>query len=361
MINNRSSFYDSKAALKASTDILQNIIGSTRDAVIVVDGSMRVVASNAPADQAFSRERTPLAEKRLSEVIRDLNLHVAFRRAVAEKVRTDLKIEQTQTDKQIFDVHIAPLDLEGATYAIGFFSNVSQIERLEKVRQEFLSNISHELRTPLTSIMAFVETLEDGAIDDRENNRRFLSTIRRNAERMSMLISDILELSMIESGNILIDVKQVRIAHLVDEVFASLSSKAAEREILLVNEVPIDARIDADPMRLEQMLTNLIDNAIKFNRPGGSVTVSLESAERWHRLMVADTGEGIVAAHLHRIFERFYRVDRGRTRDIGGTGLGLSIVKHLARLHCGEISVDSTLGAGTVFTIQLPVLPTVKE
>lgn len=361
MINYRSTFYDTKDNLKSSTDILENIIASTRDAVIVVDGSMRIIASNSPADIAFSREKMPLAEKRLSEVIRDLNLHVAFRRAVAEKQRTDLKIEQTQTAKQIFNVHIAPLDLEGVTYAIGFFSNVSQIERLEKVRQEFLSNISHELRTPLTSILAFVETLEDGAIDDRENNRRFLSTIRRNAERMSMLISDILELSLIESGNVSIEVKQVRIAHLVDEVFASLSSKAAEREIALINEIPVDSRIDADPMRLEQMLTNLIDNAIKFNRPCGSVTVSLELSGHNYLLRVADSGEGIVAAHLQRIFERFYRVDRGRTRDVGGTGLGLSIVKHLSKLHGGEISVNSTLGVGTVFTIQLPILSSINS
>lgn len=356
MINYRSSSYNPTSTLKASKEILQTIIGSTRDAVIVVDSSMRIVASNQPAELAFARERSPLTEKRLSEVLRDLNLHVAFRQAINENHITDHKIEVAQANKQIFEVHIAPIEIEDKVYGIGFFTNISQIERLEKVRQEFLSNISHELRTPLTSILAFVETLEDGAIDDRENNRRFLSTIRRNAERMSMLISDILELSLIESGNVSIEVKQVRTAHLIDEVFASLSSKAAEREIDLVNEVPADARIDADPMRLEQMLTNLIDNAIKFNRLGGSVKVTLDQTDRSYFVKVADTGEGIVAAHLQRIFERFYRVDRGRTRDVGGTGLGLSIVKHLAKLHNGEISVASDLGNGTVFTIQLPRL-----
>lgn len=341
-----------------SRRLLHSIINSIREAVLVVDPSMKIVASNASATRAFSREYPDLKGKRLSEVMRDLNLHVAFRRASTEKVGTDLKIELTGNEKRVYDVHIAPFELEGEVYAIGMFYDVSQIERLEKVRQEFLSNISHELRTPLTSILAFVETLEDGAIDDRENNRRFLSTIRRNAERMHVLIADILELSLIESGNVSIDVKKVRVSHLIDEVFATLSSKAAENDVELINVISSEERIDADPMRLEQMLTNLIDNAIKFNRSGGRVTVSMDRNDESYFLNVSDTCEGILAAHLNRIFERFYRVDRGRTRDVGGTGLGLAIVKHLARLHGGEISVNSALGQGTVFTIQLPILHT---
>ena len=338
-----------------SRRILYSIIDSIPEAVLVVDPSMKIIASNASANRAFSREYPDLKGKRLSEVMRDLNLHVAFRRASTEQIGTDLKIELTGNEKRVYDVHIAPFELDGEVYSIGMFYDVSQIERLEKVRQEFLSNISHELRTPLTSILAFVETLEDGAIDDRENNRRFLSTIRRNAERMHVLIADILELSLIESGNVSVDVKKVRISHLIDEVFATLSSKAAENDVELTNEISSEERIDADPMRLEQMLTNLIDNAIKFNRSGGRVTVSLDRNDESYFLKVTDTGEGILAAHLNRIFERFYRVDRGRTRDVGGTGLGLAIVKHLARLHNGEISVRSSLGQGTVFTIQLPI------
>ncbi len=335
-------------------EIFQGLIDTSREAVLATDSSVRIAASNRRAHEAFARENSPLNGKRLSEVIRDPGLHDAFRRALIDGSPTDLRIELIGTEKRTYDAHIAPLALKNTRYVVGTFYDVTQIERLERVRQEFLSNISHELRTPLTSILAFVETLEDGAIDDPENKGRFLSTIRRNAERMHVLIADILELSLIESGNVSIDVNQVRIGHLIDEVFATLSSKAAERNIKLIKTVTDVDRVTADPMRLEQMLNNLVDNAIKFNRLGGSVTVSLEQRGRRSLLSVSDTGEGIVAAHADRIFERFYRVDRGRTRDVGGTGLGLAIVKHLARLHKGEISVSSKLGLGTTFTIELP-------
>lgn len=336
-------------------ELLQGVLEANRDAVIVVGPQMRINTANRAANEAFVRDEGALAGRRLSEVFREISLHEAFQNAITLGRTADLKLEFGSPDKRTFNVHVAPIAVCSTVLAIGWFDDVTEIERLERARQVFLSNISHELRTPLTSILAFVETLEDGAIDDRENNRRFLATIRRNAERMHALIADILELSSIETGEISIDVVQVRVSHLVDEVFASLSSKAGDREIGLINEIPPEARVYADPMRLEQMLTNLVDNAIKFNRVAGTVTVSLERKDRKDLLSVADTGEGLPSVHLSRIFERFYRVDRGRTREVGGTGLGLAIVKHLARLHGGEISVASTLGRGTTFTIELPV------
>lgn len=334
--------------------ILEAIVEASREAVLIADSSLRIVVCNENARRSFARENLELPGKRLSEVFRDIALHEAFRKAVGSGGPSDIRIEISAAERRVYDVHVASLGIGRELFAVGMFYDITQIERLERVRQEFLSNISHELRTPLTSILAFVETLEDGAIDDRENNRRFLSTIRRNAERMHALIADILELSLIESGNISIEVKQVRVGHLVDEVFAALSSKAAERQIRLVNTIGTDDRVNADPMRLEQMLTNLIDNAIKFNRSEGSVTVRLEHHPEKDVVAVEDSGEGILAGHVDRIFERFYRVDRGRTREVGGTGLGLAIVKHLARLHGGEIAVSSTLGSGTAFYIELP-------
>lgn len=339
-----------------SYELLRAILDTARESIIIVDSSMQIVLSNACASDTFARGED-IAGRRLSEVIRDASLHEAFRKAATDQTNSDLKLELMGAERRSFDIRISPVNLEGNRCAIGVFYEITKIERLERVRQEFLSNISHELRTPLTSIMAFVETLEDGAIDDKENNRRFLGVIRRNSERMHALIADILELSMIESGNVSIDVRQVNLGHMVDEVFASLSSKAAEKEVSLKNLVPIDSRVTADPGRLEQMLTNLIDNAIKFNRKNGSVTVSLESDDDMRRIAVEDTGEGIVPEHVDRIFERLYRVDRGRTREVGGTGLGLAIVKHLARLHGGEISVHSQLGVGTRFVIELPLRP----
>ncbi len=332
---------------------LNELFKTMRESVIVVGEDTRIFASNQAAYDAFARLNGVLENKRLSEVIRDLNLHEAFRRALEEEKVSDVELALVGTDKK-YDVRIAPFEFDEKRGAIGIFYDISQIERLENVRQEFLSNISHELRTPLTSILAFVETLEDGAITDDENNLRFLSVIRRNAERMHHLINDILELSSIESGKITIEPKKSNLANLTDEVFTNLSAKAAEKQIRLVNEVAAGAFVFADAARLEQMLTNLIDNAVKFNREGGSVSVSHTQANGSDVISVADTGEGISGDHLQRIFERFYRTDRARSREIGGTGLGLAIVKHLARLHGGEISVTSTPGKGSVFFIELP-------
>jgi two-component system, OmpR family, phosphate regulon sensor histidine kinase PhoR len=338
----------------STLEILERLLEANRESVIVVDGARRLVAANRAAEIAFGRQFGSMRLRRLSEVIRDLQLHEAFGRALDDGTSTEVKMDFIGSGRRSYDIHVSPIDLDGAPHAIGVFYDVTQVERLEKIRQEFLSNISHELRTPLTSILAFVETLEDGAIDDKDNNRHFLGVIRRNAERMHELIADILELSMIESGHVSIQTKALRVTSLVDEVFTALSSKAAEREVTLLNRVPKDLKANADPIRLEQMLTNLIDNAIKFNRRGGSVTVTASGSDEKASISVTDTGEGILPDHLPRVFERFYRADRGRTREVGGTGLGLAIVKHLTRLHGGEVSVTSAPSQGTTFTIELP-------
>jgi two-component system phosphate regulon sensor histidine kinase PhoR len=356
-MNFLNSFFSSKEPITSETSpqILGEILETMRESVLIVGADTRILAANIAAYNAFARRGEPLENKRLSEVVRDLNLHEAFRRALETDAESDIKLDIPGIQRRKYDVRVVPITLNNQKNAIGFFYDITQIEHLERVRQEFLSNISHELRTPLTAIMAFVETLEDGAIDDAENNLRFLSVIRRNAERMQHLINDILELSSIESGNVSINPKRIKLASLVDEIFTNVSAKAATREISLINEIKKDATVYSDAVRLEQMLTNLIDNAVKFNRQAGSVTVRCERAAETDVISIADAGEGIASEHLRRIFERFYRTDRARSREIGGTGLGLAIVKHLARLHGGEVSVRSTPNEGSVFFIELPV------
>ena len=338
----------------SSSQVLQRLLEATREGVIVVNAQMRVAFYNVPAAVAFGRGNIDLDDRRLSEIIRDFDLHDAFRAAIVSDTSAEVRLILPSLENRKFDVHVAPIEVEGSNLAIGFFYETTQIDRLETVRQEFLSNISHELRTPLTSILAFVETLEDGGLDDHENNRRFLSVIRRNAERMHSLIADILELSLIESGNVAVVIRELKLFSVVNDIFAALSARALELNVELINDVPGPATVIADPVRLEQMLTNLIDNAIKFNRRGGNVRVSCEERPGRTSISVADTGEGILPEHVDRIFERLYRADRSRTRDVGGTGLGLAIVKHLARLHGGEVSVRSTVGSGTLFSIDLP-------
>lgn len=327
-----------------------------REGLLVIDSDMRVVASNQAAHQLFTRYEGKLEAQRLTELTRQPAIYSAFLGALKGEERSGVKVETHGQDRRIFDLRVVPLkgaDGRSTQGAIGVFFDVTRIERLEKVRQEFLSNVSHELRTPLTAILAFVETLESGALGDLENSRRFLSIIRRNANRMHTLIDDILELSAIEAGNVQVSTEEAELHQLVSEVFTALTASAAARHIDLENRIDRNTMVTADSRRLEQMLTNLVDNAIKFNREGGRVTVTYESGSR-DRILVADTGEGIPAQHLPRIFERFYRVDRARSRDMGGTGLGLAIVKHLARAHGGDVAVESKLGEGSTFVIELP-------
>lgn len=338
--------------------LLAAMMNGMREGILVVDEELRVIASNHAAREIFKQVEGELESHRLSELTRNPAIHLAFTASLNDHEQAETKVEMQGAGGPIYDLRVVPLRLNGETNsrgAVGVFFNITRLERLERVRQEFLSNVSHELRTPLTAIIAFVETLEDGAIEDEESNRRFLSIIRRNAERMHNLIDDILELSAIEAGRVQIEAEPLPLHRLVNDILTALASRAEASRIKLKNEVPTEAIVFADPRRLEQMLTNLTHNAIKFNREDGSVTLKHERTGERDRITVSDTGEGIQPEHINRIFERFYRVDRARSREMGGTGLGLAIVKHLARAHGGEVSVQSTLGAGSTFVIELPV------
>jgi two-component system, OmpR family, phosphate regulon sensor histidine kinase PhoR len=341
----------------ASTEeLFETIMNGMREGVLVIDQNMRVVAANHAAQDIFKHIKGPLNNHLLIELTRHPDIHSAFQLAITNKERSDVKVELNSYDHPIFDLRVVPLPLShdrSVSGAIGVFFNITQLERLERVRQEFFTNVSHELRTPLTAIIAFVETLEDGAIDDGDNNRRFLSVIRKNATRMQNLIEDILELSAIESGTVSVKPIHIELRPIVQDVITALTTKADARQVSLRNEITSGIMVYADARRLEQILTNLIDNAIKFNTPNGQVTIShrLEEADC---ICVTDTGDGIAPEHAERIFERFYRVDRARSREMGGTGLGLAIVKHLVRAHGGDAKVESSHGKGSTFTIYLP-------
>ena len=338
-----------------SGELLNSTINEMREGLVVINTDMRIVAANQAAQRLFANVESPI-ERPITEITRNPAIYDAFLDGVRGTERVGVKVETRDPDRRIFDLRVVPL--RGSTNgkisgALGVFFDVTRLERLENIRQEFLSNVSHELRTPLTSIIALSETLEVGAIDDPQNNRRFLSIIQKNAARMHRLIDDILELSAIEAGNVKLHPESVRLRTLVEDSVSSLSAAATPRCIEVRNLIDPEAEVLADPHRLMQMITNLIDNAIKFNRDGGSVTIAFEPGDR-DRIVVRDTGEGIPSHHLDRLFERFYRVDRARSRELGGTGLGLAIVKHLARSHGGEVTVQSQFGEGTEFTIELP-------
>jgi two-component system phosphate regulon sensor histidine kinase PhoR len=351
-INTADSDQTGSPEVFAVSQLFEATLGGMREGLLVVNKDMRVVAANRAAQRLFNPK---LESQRLTELTRNPAIYGAFLDALKGEERSEVKVETHGPERQVFDLRVVPLASNGSgpQGALGVFFDITRTERLEVVRQEFLSNVSHELRTPLTSILAFVETLQNGALEDKESSQRFLSIIAKNASRMHGLIDDILELTAIEGGNVQLRLAPVRLAELINDVIASLNSKALPHQITLVNTVPSEVTVHADGRRLERMITNLIDNGIKFGSEGGTVTVRYESKER-DEIIVEDNGEGIPNQHLERLFERFYRVDRARSRDMGGTGLGLAIVKHLALLHGGEVTVASELGKGTRFTIHLP-------
>jgi len=234
------------------------------------------------------------------------------------------------------------------------FHDLTRMKKLERARQEFVANVSHELRTPLSLIKGYTETLLDGVKDDPQTAGKFLQTIDRNAERLRLLIEDLLTISELESGRLKLNLQRVELRPAVEKVLTDMSSRASARQVRLLNETP-DVVVGADPHRLEQVLANLVDNAIKYGRASGTVTVGARSvAGEQIEVFVQDDGPGIPSEAIERVFERFYRVDKARSREQGGTGLGLSIVKHIIQSHGGRVWARSDLGNGATFFFTLP-------
>lgn len=342
-------------------NLLRSIVSSVAEGLVITDRESYILLINDAARTLLNVGQRP--STRLIDISRDPQVHRAFSHVLATGERAEARIETRSGEsagqsRGVLRLHAAPLRLNDGQIdgVVGAFIDISKLEMLERIRQEFLSNVSHELRTPLAAITAYVETLLDGGLNDSDNILHFLNTIHRNAERMRALVNDISELSAIESGAVRLTVERFQLCELVDEVFLGLAPRASKHGVLLENQVPQALQIAADRHRFEQILINLIDNAIKFNYPGGRVRVHAENTEDEHYqvIKVCDTGPGIPAEHLLRVFERFYRVDRARSREAGGTGLGLAIVKHLTRAHGGEAYVNSEVGVGSEFAVKLP-------
>ncbi len=237
--------------------------------------------------------------------------------------------------------------------AIFVFHDLTRLKRLENLRQEFVANVSHELRTPLSIIKGYVETLLDAEQDTGATSHRFLKKIENHSDRLTFLIEDILTLSHLESGDIGLDLREVNIHRIVESVLDGLREMAGKKEVVLKNNVPEDTPLQADSQRLFQAINNLVENGIKYG--GTCVCVSASQANGELDLCVKDDGPGIPAEACDRIFERFFRMDKARSRELGGTGLGLSIVKHVTQLHGGTAHVKSTIGQGASFHLTLPI------
>lgn len=249
-------------------------------------------------------------------------------------------------------------DLAEALNSMAFRLNdtITRLTKAEQIRRDFVANVSHELKTPITSIKGFIETLLDGAIEDTEDARRFLRIVASQCERLTAIVEDLLVLARLESDNVseILVLQEEHVATIVSSVFEVCRQQALEKRIALELDCSLDLTVKCDRSLIEQAIMNLVDNAIKYSYPDSTVTVRIRAEDRGVTIQVSDASAGIAPAHLPRLFERFYRVDKARSRNVGGTGLGLAIVKHIAGVHGGSVDVQSAMGVGSVFTITLP-------
>ena len=340
---------------------LSVVMNQMQNGIIAVDGNLKVILVTPVAKKLLGIIGNPEG-RFVSEASKDVRLDDVFNEAMRQGgVYTNEVAARTAMGRghRPLRLYVSPMRNDGQVVgALAMVEDITEIRRLEQVRTDFVANVSHELKTPLTSIRGFVETLENGAIDNPEMAHKFLRIIMLETERLTRLINDILSISKLESGNDEVSIERLRLDKMAYDVADMLSIHAGEKEVTInchLNKEPVNIMGNSD--RVEQMLINLIENAIKYNKPGGSVTVQVFSNGVEANVSISDTGIGIAEENLPRLFERFYRVDKGRSRQMGGTGLGLAIVKHIVRSMNGEIEVHSKLGEGTEFLITLPLAP----
>ena len=339
--------------------VLSMVMSQMQNGIIAVDDQLRVIFVTSTAKKLLGI--TGNAEGLfINETSKDVKLDDVFKEAMHhDGVYTNEVAARTAVGRghRPLRLYVSCMRQDGRIVgALAIVEDITELRRLEQVRTDFAANVSHELKTPLTSIQGFVETLDAGAIDNPEMAHKFLRIIMMETERLTRLINDILSISKLESGDTEVAIERIRLDKKAHDVCEMLSINAADKQVTInnrLNDTPV--YIMGNPDRVEQLLINLTENAIKYNKPGGSVTVQVFANEDEANVTISDTGIGIAEEHLPRLFERFYRVDKGRSRQMGGTGLGLAIVKHIVKSMGGEIEVQSKLGEGTEFLITLPL------
>jgi two-component system phosphate regulon sensor histidine kinase PhoR len=335
---------------------LETVIKNMHEGVLVVNNKNEIILMNPSLKRTFMIDY-PLEGKLLLAVIRNIDIKDLV--DVTNKGEQKLfskEISVNIPEEKIFKVNSAPIFSDNyITGAILVFHDITELRHLEKIRQDFVANVSHELRTPISSIKGYTETLLEGALEDKNNARDFINIINQDSNRLAKLIDDLLDLSKIESGNLKMVFLPIDILEVIKRAIAVVNNQAKEKSIQII----LDSRenlpkVLADDTRLSQVMINLLDNAIKYTPNDRSIKISVYPKEKFVQIDVSDTGMGIPQENLPRIFERFYRIDKSRSRTLGGTGLGLSIVKHIVQGHGGEVWVKSELEQGSTFSFIIP-------
>lgn len=339
---------------KNISSIVQNLV----EGVVAFDSQGHVLFTNASACRILGFDGHQLLGQSVWEVVRNQELAALVERSRDLELheRQFVEIDLHAPVRMIVEVYGLPFPLTNQTNgSVMVLHDVTQLRRLEQVRAEFIDNVSHELRTPLAAIIGYLETLIDEPSLETPNNRKFVHVAHQHAERLTRLVDDLRSLAEIESGKVIVRCEAVDLKQVVDEVMDMFQPQAKKKHLQLTSAIDEDVRVWADRDRVVQILLNLVDNAIKYSFDGGNISLNVLRLDEFLVLQVKDTGQGIPSMDLPRITERFYRVDRARSREEGGTGLGLSIVKHLVQLLDGQLRIHSEMGKGTTVEIELPV------
>lgn len=342
--------------IREDRELLATVLGGMVEGVIAVDANQRILFANEAAQTMLSLASTNISERRLWELVRYPAVQDMLRQAFADEQPCRAEFEFIGSSRQSLALFARRLPGSPPPGAVIVLDDVTELRRLENLRRDFVANVSHELKTPLSSIKAYAETLLNGAIHDRQCNVGFVRQIVEQADRLHTLILDMLSLARIESGQESFKIEAVPMHQAIESCEAKYSPAAAAKRIRLeIQPGDLAVRVLADDEGLREILNNLVDNAIKYTPDGGHVTIRWKAEDSTVLIEVEDTGIGISPRDQTRIFERFYRVDKARSRELGGTGLGLSIVKHLAQAFGGSVTVLSEVGRGSIFTVRLPV------
>lgn len=340
--------------VQQNTERLQTVLASMIEGVLAVGPDQTILLANQAGQRLLDFATTQPQGRLLLEVTRARAVYEAVQQALETTKAVEREFDSPGVQRRVLLLRATRLPGEPCPGVMVVIHDVSELRRLENLRREFVANVSHELKTPLAAIKAYAETLRMGAVNDPENNLAFVLRIEEQAERLHQLILDMLQIARIESGQQTFSIVDVGLAELIDECLAQYADLAAAKEIDLVGELPAeDITARADEEGLRTILSNLIDNAIKYTIAGGEVFVRCHSNGDTATIEVQDSGIGIAEKEQVRIFERFYRVDRARSREMGGTGLGLSIVKNLTQAFGGSVGVVSELGKGSTFRVTL--------
>jgi two-component system phosphate regulon sensor histidine kinase PhoR len=345
-------------------DYLQTLLGGIMEGVLVVDARGRILMVNKALRQLLSlpphvEDRTPL------EIIRNAELERALRQVLQDGENATLELTLPSPEGKTFEVNVVGIppssegmvkEDEGRRGVIAVFHDITRLKELEKIRRDFVANVSHELRTPLTTIKGYAETLLEGALKE-EVASQFVQVIKRHSDRLEKIVEDLLILSKIESKEFQLRIESLSVSDLVGDVLDFLKEPLNKKRISVsIGDLPPTLRVYGDRQYLEQVLINILDNAIKYGHERGKLIISAtETDQKEVEISVKDDGIGIPKEDLSRVFERFYRVDKGRSHELGGTGLGLSIVKHIVQAHGGRVWAESQLGEGSTFYFTLPM------